>query len=633
MNLHGLSLIIGLITCSWCYETCMRKSALYHDNTLGHVEENQDSVASLPYKYLQVVHSRERGRLLATFNWSRISNSVNDEFIKRCDINGTYLYNYTITIGMAIDSTEELLPTTPPMTTYETSTYNYTINDTTTEELSVATPTPTPTYTPLTTPLPPSTVSYNQLSNDNVSIISIQILSKILGVNETELSTYLITHTNNNTIDNVTMVNNTTVDDDTSDNNTLNGNIGFLEIRNCYNVSVADARFRITLVNDTSEEIVLTLHGTSSSGDFISSTNITECLRALINNNTSNTSDVSITQNINVTSNCDKCSINLMTSIVPIVEEFNTTLAKIGVKDDNTTQHYYNCKLTTNVTCDELINLDEVINNITLTNIIRSGVTTANRKRRDLNSEFEFSTSKELDCLYESYGVTDNINHCFASPRRRRSDDKKNIEMRLLDHARRDLGIDNVIPRGTTHFQVGASGASGGVVGDSSPFQNVKSRASLLAEKIMPKVPITATESELYATVNKQRKLPAGVKSSPFTEAIVSTVNQKLSSVKDVTYASLTLPRSTGYVHRPPDSVIYTTVRRSRLPSDSDSDFEDIQTVVKEYNERYARRVSRTSSSSSDFEDIDTVVKEYNAKNTVVLAVLEHHQVVVILRI
>ncbi|SNB49144.1 CPXV219 protein [Cowpox virus] len=624
MNLQRLSLAIYLTaTCSWCYETCMRKTALFHDNQLGHAEDNQDSVASLPYKYLQVVNKRERSRLLATFNWTSIAEGVRNDFIRICDINGTYLYNYTIAVSMIIDSTEEL-PTVTPITTYEPSTYNYTFDNSTvstTEELKV-TPSPTP-YATVTTPLPTSSVPYDQRSNNNVSTISIQILSKILGVNETELTNYLITHKNatvdNNTTNNNITVNNTTVNDETSDNNTLHGNIGFLEINNCYNISVSNASFRITLVNDTSEEIVLMLTGTSSSDTFISSTNITECLKTLINN-TSNISDVSITQNMNVTSNCDKCSMNLMTSVIPVVNEFNNTLKKIGVKDDdknNTVYNYYNCKLTTDSTCDELINLDEVINNITLTNIISSSVSTTNsRKRRDLNGEFEFSTSKELDCLYESYGVSDDVSHCFSSPRRRRSDDKQEYtEMKLLDHAKKDLRIDSVIPRGTTHFQVGASGASGGVVGDSSPFQNVKSRASLLAEKIMPRVPTTATEEQLYATINRQAKLPAGVKSTPFTEALVSTINQKLSSVKEVTYASLNLPGSSGYVHRPSDSVIYSTIRRTRLPSDSDSDFEDIQTVVKEYNERYGRRVSRTqSSSSSDFEDIDEVVAEYKQK-------------------
>ncbi|SNB54336.1 CPXV219 protein [Cowpox virus] len=629
MDLRRLSLAIYLTaTCSWCYETCMRKTALFHDNNLEHIEENQDSgVASLPYKYLQVVHHRERSRLLATFNWTSIAEEVKNEFIKICDINGTYIYNYTITVSMIIDSTEEL-PTVTPFTTYEPSTYNYTFDNSTvstTEELKV-TPSPTP-YATVTTPLPTSSVPYDQRSNNNVSTISIQILSNILGVNETELTNYLITYKNvtvdnvNDTIDNNitvnnTTVNNTTVDDETSDNNTFHGNIGFLEITNCYNISVSDASFKITLVNDTSEEIVLMLTGTSSSDTFISSTNITECLKTLINNTSNISGDISITQNMNVTSNCDKCSMNLMTSVIPVVNGFNNTLEKIGVKDDknNTVHNYYNCKLTTNSTCDELINLDEVINNITLSNIISSSASTTNRKRRDLNGEFEFSTSKELDCLYEAYGVNKDISHCFASPRHRRSDDKQEfIEMKLLDHAKKDLSIDSVIPRGTTHFQVGASGASGGVVGDSNPFQNVKSRASLLAEKIMPRVPTTATEEQLYATINRQAKLPAGVKSTPFTEAVVSTINQKLSSVKEVTYASLNLPKSSGYIHRPSESVIYSTIRRTRLPSDSDSDsdFEDIRTVVKEYNERYGRQVSRTSSSSSsDFEDIDEVVRE-----------------------
>ncbi|AST09202.1 surface glycoprotein [Murmansk poxvirus] len=590
MNLHILSLAIYLTTtCSWCYETCMRKTALYHDNQLGHVDEIKDNLASLPYKYLQVVHQRESSRLLNTFNWTSISNNVREDFIKQCDINGTYLYNYTIAISMIINSKE--LPVSPIQTTTPTH--------------CCTTPPPTQYYT---TPLPTSIVPYNQ-SNNNVSIISIQILSKILGVNESELTSYLITHTNN-TVYNETY-NNTVVYNEAS-NNTLNGNIGILEISNCYNISVADASFKITLVNETFEEIVLMLRGTSTSDTFISSDNITECLRTLINN-TSNNTDVSITENVNVTSNCDKCSMDLMASVIPIVNEFNNTLKKIGVKYSNTTYSYYHCKLTTDSNCNELINLDDVINNITLTNIISSSAKTNTRKRRDLNPEIGFSTSKELDCLYKSYGVNDDVNHCFASIRHRRSDDKEYIEMKLLDHAKRDLGIDSVIPRGTTHFQVGVSGASGGVVGDSSPFQNVKSRASLLAEKIMPRVPTTATEGDLYATVNKQAKLPAGVKSTPFTEAVVSTINQKLSSAKEVTYASLDLPKSSGYVHKPPESVIYTTIRRPRISS-SNSDFEDIDTVVKDYNQKYGRRVSRTQSSSSDFEDIDTVVKEYNQK-------------------
>ncbi|AOP31679.1 surface glycoprotein [Skunkpox virus] len=611
MNLYRLSSIIYLATtCSWCYETCMRKSALYHDNTLGHVDDNnhnQDNVASLPYKYLQVVRSRERSRLLSTFNWPSISNSVKDQFIKQCDNNGTYLYNYTVTISMIIDSTEEGLAVTTITTPTPTPLTQ------TTPLTPTPTPTPTPTY-------PTSTVPYNQESSNNVSIVSIQILSKILGVNESELTNYLITHHNNNTFNNETTSSNTSstssvTSSDTSNNDTMIGSIGFLEINNCYNISVSNATFKIMLVNNTSEKIVLTLIGTSTSGgNYISSDNITECLKTLIDN-ASNVSDVNITQNINVTSNCDKCSMNLMSEVIPIVEEFNTTLTKIGVKYDNTTPHYYNCKLHTNETCDELISLDEVIDNITLTNIIRVSNTNNKRKRRGLDNEFEYSTPTELDCLYKSYGLNNDVNHCFASTRRRRSDDKDKIpSIDLLGHARRDLGIDTVIPRGATHFQTGASGSNGGVVGDSSPFQNVKSRASLLAEKIMPKIQTSNTEQDLYAVVNKQVKLPPNVKSSPFTEAVVSTINQKLSSVRDVTYASLTLPRSSGYVHRPPESVIYTTVRRSRLPSDSDSDFEDIKTVVKEYNERYARRVSRTSSSSSDFEDIDTVVDEYNRK-------------------
>lgn len=72
---------------------------------------------------------------MATFNWTDIAEGVRNEFIKICDINGTYLYNYTIAVSIIIDSTEEL-PTVTPITT----TYNYTIDDSTvitTEELQV----------------------------------------------------------------------------------------------------------------------------------------------------------------------------------------------------------------------------------------------------------------------------------------------------------------------------------------------------------------------------------------------------------------------------------------------------------------------------------------------------------------
>ncbi len=77
---------------------------------------------------------------MATFNWTDIAEGVRNEFIKICDINGTYLYNYTIAVSIIIDSTEELPTVTPITTTYEPSTYNYTIDDSTvitTEELQV----------------------------------------------------------------------------------------------------------------------------------------------------------------------------------------------------------------------------------------------------------------------------------------------------------------------------------------------------------------------------------------------------------------------------------------------------------------------------------------------------------------
>ncbi|AEN03593.1 surface glycoprotein [Yokapox virus] len=603
MNLHRILclIIISIVSCSCNYNTCMRKNALYHDNNLEHTDDNKDNVASLPYKYLQVVHERERSRLLATFNWTNIANNVKEKFIKQCNINGTYVYNYTININMAISTIaieeKQQITTNNPIRLYTTSNiYNYT----------------TETITPSTTPLPLSTVSYKQ-SNNNVSIISIQILSKILGVNESELMTYLITHNNDTNIDdnNTCSDNNTNVNKNMSvDNNTLTGNIGFLEINNCYNVSVSDVMFKITLKNYTSEEILLTLTGTSTSNTFVSSDTITSCLKTLINN-TSNDTDLYITQNISVISNCDKCSIDLMTSVIPVVDEFNNTLAKIGLKNTNITNKYYICKLTTNSTCDELINLDDVINNITLTNIMRT--TENKRKKRDLATEFKFSTSDELDCLYKSYGIKDDISHCFASPRRKRSDDKVNIQMSVIEHAKQDLGIHSVIPTSKTHLQVGASGSIDGVIGDSSPFQNVKSRASILAEKIMPRLPITSNENDLYATINKQQKLPTNIKKSPFTEALLTTINQKMSTVRDVTYATIDLPKSKDYINKQYSDVIYTPVKtRPRLPS-SDSDFEDIDTVVSEYNKKYGSRVSRESS-SSDFEDIDTVVSEYNKK-------------------
>ncbi|APG58377.1 hypothetical protein BTW14_gp186 [BeAn 58058 virus] len=552
----------------------MRKTALYHDDKIEKTELNE--VASLPYKYLQVVDRRERTRLLSLFDWDSISKNISNQYYNICDNNGIYLYNYTIKIHIRINSTDKYVPTTD-LPLYTSTEF-------------------TDKYTTIYTPSPYTTQTYHDVKESIIGKKTMMLLSKIIGINETYIYNY---------------INNTRLNSTFNSSDRIESILGLVTINDCYNISSKNTSLQINSYSDY-ETLLLTFGETSSTDIFIDSDNITKCLENLINNTFDNNTKISFTTNI--TSNCYNSSMSFMSSVVEIVDEYNKTLRNIGLKSTNYTTNYYKCKLSTNSSCVELINFDDIISNITLSNLLNN-TKTNNRHKRDLSDEITYNTEKELQCLFESLGLKDDMSHCFETKRQKRSDKDENVkkELKMLEYAKKDLGLKKPIPGGITHIQSGVSGTSGTVMGDKTIYDSVKMSTKNLAKKILPEVDTNLQVSDLYATVSKPRKLPPGTKSTPFTEAMVSTVNQKLSNIKDVTYSEVNIiPQQHVKKH---ESVVYTSIKRKS--SSDDSDFEDIDQVINDYRKKYgdgATSNSRLSSSSSDFEDVDDVISEYNKK-------------------
>ncbi|QRI42843.1 variola B22R-like protein [Cheloniid poxvirus 1] len=120
-----LSLYI-LIYVSNGYNTCWRKSGLYHDVGMVIQDDIIDKKSSLAFKYLSIAEKREQSRLLHNFNWTEIKESVKDEFNRSCNLgNGSYLYNYTLVFETSLNGESEPIDVTTISPTTETY-YNFT---------------------------------------------------------------------------------------------------------------------------------------------------------------------------------------------------------------------------------------------------------------------------------------------------------------------------------------------------------------------------------------------------------------------------------------------------------------------------------------------------------------------------
>uniref|UniRef100_A0AAT9US97 B22R-like protein n=1 Tax=Apapanepox virus TaxID=3049969 RepID=A0AAT9US97_9POXV len=605
-----------LIYVSNGYNTCWRKSGLYHDVGMVIQDDVVDKKSSLVFKYLSIAEKREQSRLLLDFNWTEIRASVKDEFNRSCNLgNGSYLYNYTLIFEAVIGGEPEPVDVTTISPTTETSPTNQSYETSSTEVTTIS-PTSESYYTEASTI--ETTTGYTQSTfapyNDsrNYTEESIKFLSAVLGVNESSVHSYILENIRNSSI-NVSGVNESSIE--THDNGTVEGSIKFLQHGKCEDVFPEMIKFSI--VNTSAGfKVRVELKGLSTTeGNFTSSDETISCISENLENITS--------YNVSVKSNCDECSIRFMATVTGMPESFNDTMRRIGIAESNSTNSFYLCGISGEPECSDFISFEDLTVNKTIDTILKT-VDGYNHSRSKRSVEFKTrpSTTEELDCMYTSY--PESVDCSSVNIRKRRSDKqpKKDPDNDFMSQARKQLGNKPVIPPKVTHLQTGIYKKSeSGVSGDGAIYSDVKKNVKTLIRQMAPVVPSSGKPEDLYATVMKQPKLPPNVKSNVFTEAIRSTIEQKQSSVSEVLYAELEFNPIRPRVKDKYQSTIYSTVefnrRDSVSSSSSEPDFVDITEVRKQLEQmrlgdQSSRGVRRTSSttSESDFEDIEDVRRQ-----------------------
>ncbi|UWX11271.1 CRPV-162 [Crowpox virus] len=591
-----LSLFI-LIYVSNGYDTCWRKSGLYHDVGMVIQDDIVDKKSSLAFKYLSIAEKREQSRLLHNFNWTEIKESVKDEFNRSCNLgNGSYLYNYTLVFETSLNRESEPVDVTTISQTEETLTMN-------TTEISPTTETTTTGYVQSTL------AQYNNSYNYTDELI--KFLSAVLGVNESSVSNYILENIGNSSI-NVSGVNESYIK--MHDNGTFEGSIQFPQHEKCYNVFPERVKFSI-INTSTGFKLRVSLEGLSiSEGNFSSSYDTLMCIKENMGNRS---------YKVHVKSSCEHCSMKFMARVTSVPESFNDTMKKIGIVESNSTNSFYLCSISGESECSEFISFDAITLNKTIHTILKT-VDSYNhsRPRRSVDFKTTGFTTEELDCMHNAYPEPTDCSPVNIRKRRSDRNTKKDSDNDFMSQARKQLGNKPVIPPKVTHLQTGIhKRTESGVSGDGAIYSEVKKHMKTMIRQMAPVVPSSGKPEDLYATVTKQPKLPPSVKSNVFTEAIRSTIEQKQSSVSEVLYAELEFSSKRPPVKDRYQSTIYSSIDFSRRTSvssiDSEPDFVDITGVMKQLEhirlgDQTSRGVRRTSSttSESDFEDIEDVRRQ-----------------------
>ncbi|ARF02711.1 SWPV1-115 [Shearwaterpox virus] len=575
------------------YESCWRKSGLYHDTGMVIQDDVMDKKASTVFKYLSIAEKKEQSRLLNTFNWTKIRNIVKDEFNKSCNLgDGNYMYNYSLI--------------------YET-TVGGDYNDSLYEEYGFST-----TVSP--------TDPYSKNINYNSTKAGLVFITSVLGLEEDDIHDYIVFN-----------------------NSSASGFITFISHGKCNNITITEVVFSLVNTTGNGVKVEVYLKGVSvAGGNFSSSEDITSCIDECINNNTR--------YKVTVENGCEHCSMKFMASTVQIPKEFNDTIKEIGIHEDNVTSSFYSCNVNDEPDCKSFITLGSITSKITLSNIRlanntrpkRSIISSVSSSPEEFDCKYlhypdpdkiESCTVKVRRKRSDDPKKVSSDNNLLGYARQHLG--SKPIIPPKVTHLQ--TGIDKK--------------SKSGVSGDGAIYKEVKREVKDMIKKIAPVVPSSGKPEDLYAVVRKPPKIPHNIRKDAYTEAIKTTIQQKQSSISEVLYAELDFSgrrppavktygdtvystiefsnrrESVSSMNSEPDFVDVTEVKRQleqmRLgntasggrrrvsSSTSESDFEDIAEVRKYIESMqgggmgHARR--RMSSSSSDFEDVNQAVRDYNA--------------------
>ncbi|QRM15788.1 variola b22r-like protein [Albatrosspox virus] len=463
------SVVFALYTDYSENDSCLRKNSKYH-STVNYAKPKEllDHKAIAAMRYLKIARARERERFHNCFNWKHIREKIKYDFIKMC---GTYSVQDRI----------------EPVYRYN---YTYSVSLCIQNEVNKR---------------------HNglNLGLNLFSCISSTVLS---------LSKENIEHSNCETRDNVLTCSVPPVSDVTYDNN------------KCKNITVDKVTIRNFTMNKNEDNstIAVTFKGVSSSPPYESSNVFAECVKHMLFNcykTAGMTNQLIMTSKL--TNNCNDCHMSLMVDVVPVPDEFKTSLATCGgLTYDKMASLFYTCEVTGGVDCINYIYINDKIKS----NSIKTLHNYTGKKRRSKRDTNDYNTAwcslqnvsaecgevkdsfinyNHLDCMYKMYQLEEDngeeYDKCVYENNRDKSHnhERKGSSMPRVRYKRSSaeddsaynflhvikdyLGIDNVI-QDITHLQVGMYKKHKGISGDGEIINNLKDMIKSKFRTYMPTI-------------------------------------------------------------------------------------------------------------------------------------------------
>ncbi|UOX38829.1 B22R-like protein [Finch poxvirus] len=463
-----LSVICASYTDDSESDSCLRKDSKYH-STVNYAKPKEllDHKAIAAMRYLKIARTRERERFHNCFDWKHIREKIKYDFIKMC---GTY-------------NVQDLIE---PI--YR---YNYTYN--------------------ITLYFRDEEKKKNDLTL-GLKLFSC-ISSSVLSLQREDIE-----HSSCETRDNVLTCSVPSVSDVTYDNN------------KCKNITVDKVTVRnFTMTNNEyNSTIAVTFKGVSSSPPYEPSNVFIECVKHILFNckkTSGMTNRFAITSRL--TNNCNYCQMSLMVDVVPVPDEFKTSLATCGgLTYDKMASLFYTCEVTGGVDCINYIYINDKIKSNSI-KTLRTYTGKKRRSKRDTNGynitgcslqnvSDECGEVKDslinydhLDCMYKMYQLEEDngeeYDKCVYENNRDKSHnhERKGSSMPRVRYKRSSaeddsaynflhvikdyLGIDNVI-QDITHLQVGMYKKHKGISGDGEIINNLKDMIKSKFRTYMPTI-------------------------------------------------------------------------------------------------------------------------------------------------
>uniref|UniRef100_A0AAT9URM9 B22R-like protein n=1 Tax=Apapanepox virus TaxID=3049969 RepID=A0AAT9URM9_9POXV len=565
-----LCILITLILTTYS-EFCKRKHSVYHDTGKKiETKEKTDYAASALYKYLYLADTLQKKEFMYSLDWNKIKSTVKEIFLKKCNhiaSNGIYMYNYTVEANITISTDKK-------------STAKKIIK---------------------------SLLLFNDTTLDSFTNSSGG--SSYFNIPKVEHVSYPDNGCNNITVDKI--------------------------IIKPFNVGGAKAGR-----SDFTDIIPIIFGGVSTHYPYKDSGSFMACIMKKISEGS-----LKGKSRINkvITSNCEECSIDLMVDVTDIPQEFTSFLEKNGAKSSELSELFYMCMMTGGKHCIDYVPLTSKLQDNklqSLSNYIKKRKT---RGKRDLSEKT--LSADAIKCMYENYGnneededdemydkcTNENRDKGTVKSRSKRglSDDENDSDEDILGYMKHVLGVKDVIPKGSTHLQVGISSKSKEhVLGDYNVYESIRHRSRDMLRGYLPTIREETALELLYDSRLPGLSIPNDPKHI-VSGRLSAIVEKKYDNIKSVLKKKMdglherTVQHELDITRKSSGSVV---VRPKQLSTDYYSKKAHNDEEL-DYSESSAKRLS--SILGEEHKHIKDKIEKYAAKGGKKLAVVTREQPIV----